>query len=95
MEVDQAELDAYHRAIDRIDDLEALEMICRLRRTHPLLTKRFRIMVHLAETLPENQALFVSSEGGRLRALSAFATGAIHSTAKLIKGWLLLRKLHD
>ena len=95
MEVDPAEQARYRRVLDQVEDLEALEMISRIQRIHPLLTKRFRIMVHLGETLPENQHLFVSTEGGLARALAAFTTGAFHSTAKLIKGWLILRKLSD
>jgi hypothetical protein len=91
----EQELSSYYRAVGAVADLEALELICRLSRAHPTLTKRFRIMVHLAEALPENQHLFVSSEPSRIRAWSELAVGAARSAGKLAKGWLLSRKLRD
>ena len=49
------ELDAYYRAVETQDDLEALEFAARLTGRLPLLRRKFQAMVYLAETLPDHQ----------------------------------------
>ena len=44
---DPQALAAYYTAIGRIGDLEALEVACRYRRTLPLLSAKFRVMVYI------------------------------------------------
>ena len=94
-ELDEEELAHHYHIIETVGDLEALEMISRLTRRHPTLTNRFRVMVHLAETLPEKQHLFVNREMHRLGAWSSLTASALRSAAKLAKGWLLSRKIGD
>ncbi len=96
------ELDVYYRAIAAADDLEALEVAARYTRRLPLLTRKFRLMAALAETLPENQSLFVSERPGaepgslsRLTALWTGAGGALRTAYKLAKGLWLLRRATD
>ncbi len=55
-----SELARYRAVIASDTDLEALELAARYTRRLPLLTRKFRLMAYLAETLPENQSLFIS-----------------------------------
>ena len=96
------ELDAYYRAIAAANDLEALEVAARYTRRLPLLTRKFRLMASLAETLPENQPFFVSERPGAepsplsvLTALWMGAKGALRTVYKLAKGLWLVRRVTD
>ncbi len=93
---DAAEVARYRRALDRVADLEALEIACRYRRTLPLLSRKFRIMVAMAETVPETQASFVNERSSLARGLWVIAAGGFRSVYKLGKGLLLQGRLgHD
>jgi hypothetical protein len=84
---------AYRRALDRVGDLEALEMACRYRRMLPHLSRKFRIMVTVAETVPETQSHFVNETSSLLRGLAVLAAGGIRSMGKLAKGLMLQGRL--
>lgn len=83
---------SYYEAVTATADLEALELASRYTKRLPLLVAKFRLMVYLAETVPENQAHFVNERDPRGRAFIALALGAVVTLFKLGKGLLLLRK---
>lgn len=89
------ELDRYHAVLRRVADLESLEVACRFTGTLPTLSTRFRVMVHLAETLPENQKYFLNRRKSRVRAWSALLAGGVVTGLRLLKGLFLLRSHRD
>ena len=72
---DSRELELYYRALWSTPDLEALEVASRYLGRLPVLSLKFRAMVYLAETIPENQHFFVNDTTNRTRALWAFVSG--------------------
>ncbi len=93
--VPQAEMDAYYRALLACDDLEALEVAARYTRKLPLLTRKFRLMAYLAETVPETQDFFINDRSNLLAGLWAGFTGGLRTVVKLPAGlWLLRRCAH-
>ncbi|MBE2236037.1 MAG: hypothetical protein IAE85_21275 [Anaerolinea sp.] len=86
-----AELADYYRAIETQADLEALELAGRLTGRLPLLTRKMQAMVTLAETLPENQPLYVNRRSSFLAGAAAMAWAAAHSVRQGVKGLWLLR----
>ncbi len=83
----------YRHALATVGDLEALEVACRYRNRLPLLPLKFRAMLYLAETLPENQGRFVKERPGLPGVLWALAWGAIRTAWKLAKGLVLCRRI--
>jgi hypothetical protein len=90
---DKEEVDRYYKAISAVKDLEALEAACRYTRKLPLLSKKFQIMVYIAETTPKNQRFFVNRRTSRLRGWWSFAGGGFQTLFKIGKGLLLLAKV--
>ncbi len=89
------ELAAYGRIVAACADLEALEVAARYTHRLPLLSRKFRLMAYLAETLPENQPFFINERGSFLIGLWQSAIGVIATVFKLLKGvWLLRRVAH-
>jgi hypothetical protein len=80
----------YARLVSRVHDLEALEIACRYLGKYPLLSMRFRIMLHLAETLPSTQPYLVNERCSRWQAWFSIFGGGIRSAWKLSKGLVLL-----
>ncbi len=90
--VPAAELASYHRSLAACRDLEALEVAARYARRSTLLSRKFRLMAFLAETLPENQDLFVNTRSSLIAGLFLAVTGTLRTIFKLLKGlWLLGR----
>jgi hypothetical protein len=87
------EVRTYYAAIARVGDVEALEVAARYRGRLPLLTKKVRAMVYLAETVPENQGFFVGTSLGRAAAYAAIFWGGIRTAYKMIKGVALLSRV--
>lgn len=93
--VPPAETDAYYRALLACDDLEALEVAARYTRKLPLLTRKFRLMAYLAETVPETQDFFINDRSNLLAGLWAAFIGGLRTAVKLPAGlWLLRRCAH-
>ncbi len=82
-------------ALGRIKDLEALEMAARFKRRLPSLSLKFRIMVFLAETLPQNQRIFVNAKDNSFKAWASLLFSGIRSVFKFFKGIYLLRNLKN
>jgi len=85
------DLDAYYALLVAHDDLEAAELAARLTGRFPLLSRKFQAMVYLAETLPQNQPVFVNRRHSRPRAWFGLAQGALRTATKLLGGLWLLR----
>jgi len=93
--VPQAEMDSYYRAILACDDLEALEVAARYTRRLPLLSRKFRLMAYLTETLPENQAFFINERSSFVGGMARSAIGVFRTAYKMARGfWLLRRAVH-
>ena len=89
------ELELYYGVIKMVDDLEALEVACRYRKKMPLLTLKFRLMVFLAETLPENQRFFVNERTSFIKGMCSAAVSLLRTMYKLCRGFYLLTRLHS
>lgn len=81
----------YHRYLEKVTDLEALEFASRWFNQCPLLTDKFKIMISLAETLPENHQTFVNESTGKLFNWISIGITCLHSAWKLVKGFFLLK----
>ena len=91
----EAEVAEYYEVLDRVDDLEALEVASRYRRTLPLLSAKFRIVVYVAETVPELQDRFVNHRNNVVGAVWAVVAGGMRTAYKLAKGNFLMSRGHD
>jgi len=89
----QPEVDRCTRAILACPDLEALELAARTTRRLPLLSRKFRLMVYLAETLPENQPIFINQRSSFLRGALSVAWAALHTAWKMPAGLWWLRRV--
>jgi hypothetical protein len=86
----EREVHEYYRYLKRVTDLEALELTARYLKRLPLLSKKFQIMIFLAETLPENYDCYINNKDNAFQAyLSIFFYG-FYSIYKFIKGMILL-----
>lgn len=93
--VPQPEMDSYYRAMMACNDLEALELAARYTRKFLLLSRKFRLMAYLAETLPENQAFFVNERSSFLSGMTRSAAGVFRTVYKMVRGlWLVRRAAH-
>jgi len=89
------DIDAYNRALEKISDLEALELAARYRNKLPVLVLKFKLMVYLAETLPENLKFFINRKDRRLIGYILIAYSGLRSMVKFIKGMFLLKTLKN
>jgi hypothetical protein len=86
--------DDYYAIISSVKDLEALEVACRYTGKNPLLPLKFKLMVYLAECVPENQHFFVNEHRCLLRGSLSLGAGFVRTCYKLCKGFYLLIR-HD
>jgi hypothetical protein len=86
---------AVERALNCVSDLEALEFAARHQKKLPQLVYRFQLMVHLAESIPANQSVFVQSRDNKIRAYFSLLWGGLRTLYKFVKGWCLLRRVGD
>ena len=91
----QEEMDEYRYVMLKISDLEALELAARRKNRLPLLVSRFRLMVYLAETMPENRKFFLGLKSRRLIWPWCIKFSGLRTVIKLIKGSFLLRALKN
>lgn len=85
------EIDEYYGYLGKISDLEALELAARYFKRIPLLTDKFKIMVYLAETRPENYSHFISETDNVVKAYLWMPIIVVHSLGKFLKGLFLLK----
>ena len=85
------ELAECRRIVAACADLEAVEVAGRYTGRLKLLSRKFRLMVYLAETLPENQSFFVNETSSFPAGLWHGFAGGVRTVFKLLKGLWLLR----
>lgn len=83
------------KALRDVSDLEALEIAARRKNKMPLLVSRFQLIVHLAESLPANQSVFVNSSDRRISSYISLVFGGVRTLYKCFKGRFLLRRAGD
>lgn len=81
----------HKKIIDRISDLAAVEYASRILGKNPTLIKKFQVMVHLGECMPDNYDLFINEKKGLLRTLLLFSAVPFNSIYKFLKGFLILK----
>jgi hypothetical protein len=84
---------AYRAALARVGDLEALEVAARYRRKLPLLSRAFRLMAYIAETVPGTQDHFVKRRPSRAAACAALIGGGLRTSGKMARGLVLLARV--
>lgn len=84
----------HRRVIVKVRDIEALEMAARIKNRLPLLVSKLRLMVYLAETLPQNMNYFINPQDRKFRGKGIVFFSGLRSIIKYIKGVFLLRKYH-
>jgi hypothetical protein len=87
------ELREYRHALVHIADLEALEVAGRFSKRLGILSRKFHLMVCLAETIPRNRNRFIKEKNSIPAAYAALIAGAFRTAIKIIKGLLLLRRM--
>ncbi len=86
----EEEVNKYMECIEKVHDLEALELAARHLKKLPLLTEKFKIMVYLAETRPENYNIFVNEEPGLFRGCTLLLLSALRTGLKMTKGLFII-----
>lgn len=71
-------------------DVEALELV--LRKRHPALTRKFRILLYLAEVKPGYYPRLVNLADHPLRAWTALFFAGFRTMYKTLKGHVILRR---
>lgn len=89
------DVERYYQALEHARDLEALELACRRTGQLPIITLKFRLMVYLAETLPENQRHFVNPSDSFARGAFTVARALVRAPFKYLRGRALLRRFSD
>jgi hypothetical protein len=84
------EIKKYNKSILQIHDLEALEVAARYMKKLPLLTLKFKIMVYLGETLPENYPKYINENDSFFTGFISLFYSLIRTSYKLVKGIILI-----
>ena len=85
------DINRYQKFMENVKDLEALEYACRWFKQCPLLIDKFKIMIFLAETLPENHHTFVNESSHPFFNWLFMGKTCLHSAWKMVKGIFLLK----
>jgi hypothetical protein len=89
---DAPELKRCRHAVATVSDLEALELAGRILGKTPSLCLRFQLMVHIAETQPQNQHFFLNPTTNACKGWAALVTGTLMTAWKFLKGVILLKR---
>lgn len=84
------EVNAYYKLINKFSDLEAIEFTSRLKKKNSLLTEKFKIMISLAETDPENYYFYHKKKDNVVSGYLSLIFTPFISAYKLLKGFILL-----
>ena len=87
------EVSSLRAAIDRVNNLSALEIAARYTHRVPLLVAAFRLMVYIAEAEPSNQHFFVKRRRDVAGAVASLCLGAVQTAWNLLLGLVLLRSV--
>ena len=91
---DPEELQAYWHVLEHIHDLEAVEVAGRYTKRLGILSRKFHLMTCLAETIPQDRTSFIKDNDTILGAYAALVSGALRTSAKILKGLVLLRNVN-
>lgn len=86
----EEEVSKYFKAIKKTCDLEALEVASKHLKKLPVLSEKFKIMVYLAETRPENYNIFVNEQPGFIQACISLISSVLRTGYKVAKGMVIL-----
>ena len=86
----EKEIKKYSSYIVKTYDLEALEIAARYLKKLPLLTEKFKIMVYLAETLPENYVMYINEKNNRFFGCLLLMTSTFRTLYKFVVGIFFL-----
>lgn len=84
------EINRYYKALQKNCDLEALEIASRYLKKMPVLSEKIKIMVYLAETVPENYGSFVNEHSSFVRACILLFSSMIRTAYKFVKGVMII-----
>lgn len=84
------EVKKYYECIKKVRDLGALELAARHFKKIPLLTEKFKIMVYLSETLPENYTVFINEQPKFFQAFVLLILFIFRNGYKIAKGIIIL-----
>jgi hypothetical protein len=84
------EITYYYRYLEKVNDLEALELAARHLKKLPVLTVKFKAMLYLAETLPENYTSYINDKNRSYSAHLILIAAVFRSFFKFMKGIILL-----
>ncbi|MBI4698628.1 MAG: hypothetical protein HY758_06900 [Nitrospirae bacterium] len=84
------EITKYNECILNVHDLESLELAARCFNKIPILTLKFRIILYLSETLPENYPEYIKEKDNMLEGYLLLMASLVRTSFKLIKGIILL-----
>lgn len=82
------------KAFNEVKDIEALEMAARIQDKLPLLVSKFRLMIYLSETLPQNKNHFLNLQDKKLKGKIIIFFSGLRSVIKYIKGIFILKKIY-
>ena len=82
------------RSLAEVRDIEALELAARIHNKLPLLVSKFRLMVYLSETLPQNNNYFLNLQDKKFKGKGIVFFSGLRSLIKYIKGIFLLKKIY-
>ena len=88
------ELAEFRTALEAVDDLEALELVCRRGRLVPVLSAQVHLMAMLAETLPSHSSSYVHLRDEPVWGVLSMAVGVVRTVWKYVKGSWELRRFH-
>jgi GNAT superfamily N-acetyltransferase len=96
LEGDYTELEraAHQQVVQRVGDLEALELACRHGGRLSILTDQVKLMSFLAETLPGHYEDYVGSAATPWTGCFALVLAGVRSAAKYGRGLLLRGRIH-
>jgi len=87
----EPELERFRKIITAVSDLAAAEYASRVRGKNPMLVKKFQVMVHLGECMPENYHIFINEKKSVIQTVLILAILPFNSVYKFLKGALLLK----
>ncbi len=86
----QSEVRNYYELVQKINDLEAFELAARHLKKYPILTTKFKTMLYLAETVPDNYTDFINESDRCLSGYLLLSASVFRSLYKFIKGLFIL-----
>lgn len=90
--VDEATRRQVDALVERVSDLEALELFWRFKDAQNFLTLRFRLMVYVAECSPSMRAILVNGDDRFFSAILAMIGAVFQTVYKWLKGSFLFAR---